>query len=704
MEEGATLVIAEKPSSARSIATALASISGERPRSKNFRGVKFYEVNVQGRLHIVAPALGHLYGIAQRGSGWTYPVFDIEWRPAWQIDKSSSHTKPYLENFLNLAKICSSFISATDYDREGSVIAYNILRMACGTEEARRMKFSTLTIPDLVKSYKSAQNQLDHGQIKAGLTRHILDWYWGVNISRALTLAMKPHTGGFDILSSGRVQGPTLKILTEREREIERFVPKKFWTVELSCRHEGVEFAAVSDPARIWDEQEADRILSDCAGRNAKVAECKTATSELPPPPAFDLTTLQTEAYRHLGFTPMRTMTLAQRLYEAALISYPRTSSQKLPPTIGYRRILSELSQQGQYAQICEYLLSRKPRPRQGRKSDPAHPAIYPTGKVPSGLPSDQLKLYDLITRRFLSAFGEPAKRESTEARLEISGHPFICRGHRTVEANWLLIYGPYSKLEEAALPHLAVGEEVEVVGIDKLEKETQPPKRYTPASIIREMEKRSLGTKGTRASILQTLFDRGYVRGRSIEVTELGVSVVETLAKYCPDLLSEELTAKFESALEKIEHGVLSMETVIEDAKATLTQILIQFKEKEEAIGRELAEASRKMKNSEREIGTCPRCGGTLRIVRSRSSGKRFIGCTGYKDGCTFSAPLPQRGRITVTKRTCKGCGLPLLSVSQKGRRPWVFCFNVECPLKKDVRGESNEEDQPRKASGDTH
>ncbi len=690
MQEGATLVIAEKPSSARSIATALASISGTKPKQRNFRGVKFYEVEVDGEPHIVAPALGHLYGIAQKGSGWTYPVFDIEWRPTWQIDKSAAHTKPYLENFLNLGKLCSSFVSATDYDREGSVIAYNILKMTCGTQEARRMKFSTLTIPDLVASYKSSERHLDYGQIKAGLTRHILDWYWGVNISRALTLAMKPHTGGFDVLSSGRVQGPTLKILAEREREIERFVPKKFWTVEAHCRHQGIEFSAVSKPQRIWNEADADLVVSDCRGQNAKVVRCKTTVSDIPPPPAFDLTSLQTEAYRHLGYTPMRTMTLAQRLYEAALISYPRTSSQRLPPTIGYRRVVSALSEQPTYAQICQQLLLRDLHPMQGKKVDPAHPAMYPTGKPPGEIPPDQRRLYDLVVRRFLSSFGRPAKRESTEVTLDISGHPFVSRGHKTVEANWLDIYGPFSKLEEATLPHLVVEEEVEVLRIDKLEKETQPPKRYTPASIVREMERRSLGTKGTRASILQTLFDRGYVRGRSIEVTELGVSVVETLAKYSPELLSEELTAKFEFALEKIEQGNLPMETVIEEAKATLAAILAQFREKEEAIGKELAEASRKMKNSEREVGTCPRCGGTLRIIRSKKSGKRFIGCTGYKDGCTFSAPLPQRGRITVTNRKCPGCGLPLLRVSQKGRRPWVFCFNTECPLKKRRTGKT--------------
>jgi len=692
VQDGPTLVIAEKPSTARSIARALATMSGKAPRTVRARGVTYYELDLNGKLHIVSPAAGHLYGIHQKGSGWSYPVFDVEWRPSWEIDKSSQFTRPYLENFISLAKHCRSFISATDYDREGSVIAYNILKFACGTETAKRMKFSTLTTPDLVKSYNEA-GDLDYGQIQAGLARHILDWYWGINITRALTLAMKPYARGFGILSSGRVQGPTLKLLADREREISSFVPEKFWTILLLCRHEGLEFAARSDPERIWDEAHAEEIYHRCLGQPARVTSAKTKVSTLRPPPPFDLTSLQTEAYRHFGFSPARTMDIAQALYEDALISYPRTSSQKLPPTIGYRRIISQISNQDRYSGLCNRLLAGgKLRPSQGTKSDPAHPAIYPTGARPGRLRVDQDKLYDLICRRFLSSFAEPAKRESTEVLLTCAGFPFRASGRRTLEANWIDFYGPYAKFEDTVLPHLGEGELVEVLEVKKEDKETEPPPRYSQASIIKEMERRSLGTKATRALIVQTLYDRGYVRGRSIEVTELGMSVVDALSRYCPGLLSESLTAKLEKEMEAIEQGRTQMENLVEEAKSSLTEILKNFKEKEEAIGRELAEASVQARARANEVGPCPRCGGTLRFVTSRRTGKRFIGCSGYSKGCSFSAPLPQNGRLNVTRTKCKGCGQPLISVQAAGRRPWRFCFNVECPLRNTARWTRNE------------
>ena len=322
-------------------------------------------------------------------------------------------------------------------------------------------------------------------------------------------------------------------------------------------------------------------------------------------------------------------------------------------------------------------------RPIEGKKTDPAHPSIYPTGKIPGKLRPDQAKLYDLICRRFLATFAPPATREFLDVVIVVEEYPFRASGRRTLEANWMDIYGPYAKFEETLLPHLDVGEDVEVLDLLKLDKETQPPKRYTQASIVREMEKRSLGTKATRASIVQTLYDRGYVRGRSIEVSELGLSVIEALDKYCPRVLSESLTSRFEHEMETIELGQRDTESVIQEAEVTLTEILKVFKENEDGIGRDLAEASMKTKAREREIGPCPSCGETLRFITSRRTGKRFIGCSGYSKGCRYSAPVPQSGKLSVTRNKCKGCGQPLISVYKAGKRPWTFCFNLECPLR---------------------
>ncbi len=690
MNNDSTLIIAEKPSTAKSLARALGTLSKNKMETKKKRDINYYEVTVDDQRHVICPAAGHLYGISQKGSGWKYPVFDIEWKPTSEIKKSNSYSKPYLDNFIELSKKCSSFISATDYDREGSVIAYNILRLACGTERAKRMKFSTLTVSDLVESFKSASQDLDRGQINSGLARHVLDWYWGVNITRALTLSVKPHIKGFDVISSGRVQGPTLKILTEREKEIQNFEPRKYWTLELDCVHQGIEVTAVSQPKRIWDEDKAKEIFERCQGKPALIKEVSRRVSNVPPPTPFDLTTLQSEAYRHFRFSPRKTNTLAQRLYESALISYPRTSSQKIPPSIGYKEILKQLSKQKSFQEHCQELLSRsKISPRQGKKTDPAHPAIYPTGSRPGKLAKDQWKLYDLVCRRFFSTFGKPAKRESMRIRILVEKQPFRCSGSRTTEENWMRFYGPYAKYKENVMPDLKEGMEVKVLKLRNKGKKTKPPRRFTQASLIREMEKRQLGTKATRASIVQTLYDRGYVRGKSLEATKLGMSVVDTLSKHCPGVVSEKLTAQFEKEMESIEKEDTDREEVLVKAKETLTEILENFKEKEQAIGKALAEASKETKARNKQVAPCPECGKMLKFVTSKRTGKRFIGCNGYSDGCRYSAPLPQRGKLSVTRRECKACGMPMIKVYRKGKRPWTFCFNLECPKKKEEEEE---------------
>jgi DNA topoisomerase-1 len=379
-------------------------------------------------------------------------------------------------------------------------------------------------------------------------------------------------------------------------------------------------------------------------------------------------------------------MAIAQALYESALISYPRTSSQKLPPAIGYRDLISRISDQADYAKLCDMLLADpSPRPREGSKTDPAHPAIYPTGNPPGKRRPDQEKLYDLICRRFLSTFAPQAVRESLDVAIEAAGHAFHASGRRTLEPGWIDFYGPYSKLEENLLPHLEEGEELDVNEVVNHAKETQPSKRYTQASIIREMERRSLGTKATRALIVQTLYNRGYIRERSIEVTKLGMSVIDTLSKHCPGIISESLTARFENEMETIEQGEISTDSVVAEAQQTLTEMLHEFKENEEKIGQELAEASMETRSRAKEIGPCPKCGETLRFITSRRTGKRFIGCSGYSKGCRYSAPVPQSGKLSVARKKCTACGQPMISVYRTGKRPWSFCFNLECPLKKE-------------------
>lgn len=686
------LVICEKPTAASKIAAALAP---GRPTKREKYGVPYYEFERDGRKFVVVPALGHLFTLKSTRPLRTYPVYDIAWVPVHEADRSARRAEAFIRAIRELADGSEEFISACDYDIEGSVVAYNVLRFICGeraVERAKRMKFSTLTAQELRRAYENILPRLDFELIEAGLARHELDWYWGMNLSKALSSSIEAAENRFVKLSAGRVQTPTLKILREREREIEEFKPEPFWELVAVVRLGGQTFKAVHEKGRFWAKEEAERAYRACQRRDARVVEVKSRQYQRSPPTPFNLGDLQSEAYRCLGLSPIRTQQIAQDLYQAALISYPRTSSQKLPAVIGYAQILERLGKiNSEYGKLCSALLRRgELRPHEGKKEDPAHPAIFPTGEAPENLGGPHLRVYDLIVRRFLSVFAPPARVESTKIRLDVGGEPFVLVGRRILDPGWLEFYGRYAAAEEVRLPELRKGDAVEVEQCLMEEKHTQPPPRYNPASIIREMEARHLGTKGTRGPILQTLYSRGYITGEQIRVTELGKRVVEALSRYCPEILSEELTAKFELEMEAIQEGKKRREDILAEAKRELTVILSKFRAHEAEIGRRLADARRISIAEVRKVGRCPRCGGDLMIIVSKKTKKRFAGCSSYPR-CDFSVPLPQRGSLQVLDKPCRHCQQLVVLVRRSGKRPYRFCLNPECP------GKAGWRDRPR-------
>jgi DNA topoisomerase-1 len=681
-----TLIICEKPQSALRIAYALAE---DDIKKTGKGGVYWFEFSRKNKKHIVVPAVGHLFVLdTVKGGGWDYPVFDVEWIPTF-TRKGYEFAKKYYNNIKSLIKESEDFVIATDYDTEGEVIGFNILRFICNREDAKRMKFSTLTKPDLIESYETMMEHIDLGQAEAGLTRHYLDFYWGINTTRALTLAMKAYVKrAFIVVSSGRVQSPTLKILADREQEIRNFVPVPFWQLELHCLHDVNVLVANYEKDKVWNKEEAQKVFDECKDKDATIKDIQKKTYRQLPPVPFDTTTLQTEAYRCFGFSPTQTMSIAETLYNQALISYPRTGSQKLPSKIGYERILTSISQIEGFGSMAKEVLSKGVlKPMEGKKTDSAHIAIYPTGEVPKGLTNQQHKLYNLIVKRFFSIFGNPAIREVIKVSLDVNKHNFVLPGVKTIDPGWLRYYGEFVKLKEQVLPELKIGELLKVKELLMLEKETQPPNRYNQGSIIREMEDRGLGTKATRAQILQTLYDRGYIRGRSIEVTNFGEKVVEVLNEFCSKIVSEELTRKFEDEMEQVNERKRKREEVVGEAKQVLTEILSEFKNNKDKIGEALSNAYISFRQEEKFMGHCPECGEELKIIVSRRTGKRFLGCSGYKNGCKFSTPLPQRGQIKCLDKQCEECGYPLISVRFKGKRWFNSCTNMQCSTKKNSK-----------------
>ncbi len=672
--------MSEKPSAAKKIAEALADKS---PVKKVYmRKIPYYELKHGGKEIIVVCAVGHLYTVAEMNKkGWTYPVFSVEWKPSFEVNKGSAFTKPYLSLIKKMCKGADDIVVACDYDVEGEVIGFNIVRFACGKKDAKRMKFSTTTKEDLRKAYDGMKEHMDLEWAEAGVTRHELDWLFGINLSRALTLSVKSATGMFKVLSSGRVQGPALKLLAEKEKVIQAFVPVPYWELELQCK----ELGALHEEGKFQDKKKVGEVYDKCKGKEAVVEKVDRKQFKQAPPNPFDLTAMQVEAYKVLRIQPKQTLQIAQELYTNSYISYPRTSSNQLPESVGYKKVLELLSKQGSYKVLCKELLKLKTlKPNNGKKVDAAHPAIYPTGEVPKGLSEQEAKVYDLIVKRFMATFGEAAVRETVNVKVDVNEEKFLTKGTRTVEENWHKFYKPYVKLEEEEVKV----EEKQVLNVKDLvvhDKETQPPKRYTPSSIIKGLEKRNLGTKATRSEIIESLFNRSYLkRGHSIEVTDLGLKTVEILDKYCPEILDENLTREFEEDMEKIRSGKSSEEKVLKNAEDFLGKVLKKFKAKEKEIGQALSGSYKQTMKEESFVMKCDNCEGDLQIRYTPKFKSYFIACNKYPD-CRKSFSLPRGYLAKSTNKKCKSCEFPEVLLIKKGKRPWSFCINPSCPKKEE-------------------
>ncbi len=680
-----TLIISEKPDASKRIAEAIAD---KKPKTIERNGVNYYEFTVNGKNHICVPAVGHLFVLDAKktqSKGWVYPVFDYEWVPTYKR-KGTEWTEKYFRNIEHLAKNAEEFIDAADVDNEGEVLLYNILRFICGVEDAKRMKFSTLTKDELIESYKSMEDHIMFPMVESGLTRHELDWLHGINLTRALTLALKvANPKGFTILSTGRVQGPTLELLMERELDIRKFKPTPFWQLELHVKLNGDEAVATFEKEKVWGEEEAGRICNACKGKDAIVRDVKKKEYKQNPPPPFNTTDLQAEAYMQFGFSPAQTLSIAESLYQAGYISYPRSSSQKLPPSINYQKILKAIGKLAPYQKFVQKLLKKRLEPVEGPRDDPAHPAVYATHETPnlSKLNSQQKKLYDLVVRRTLAAFGDASVREASVISLDVNGNKFVLNGIKTLRPEWIEIYSPYLARDEVILPELKIGQKLEVIKLEMLSKETQPPSRYSQGSIVKELERRDLGTKATRAEILQTLYDRGYVIGKSLQVTKLGEAVALALKEYSPEIVSEDLTKHFEDEMEQVYNGGKKRGDIVDEAKQVLTDILEEFKKNEKKIGGKLLEALVQARDEANRLGTCPKCGNELRIIRART-GKYFVGCKGYPN-CKNAYPLPGMAKIQALNKVCGKCGTPMIQVIRRARRPFRMCLDPSCPTKAD-------------------
>ena len=574
-DRGYVLIIAEKPKAAAKIAKAMRfKYAGKVGKVPVWRGM------LNGRRAIIASTAGHLFTLETKDRG--YPVFSYYWVPRWRSSKEA-YLKRFYQALRTLSGRASEFINACDYDIEGSVIGYNIVRYLGDVRRAKRVKFSSLTEEEIRKAF-SRPGPLDWDLIEAGLCRHELDWIWGINVSRALMDILNILSGNRAIHSAGRVQSPTLNEVYKRHIIRETYVPTPLFNVLVTVELDGrlVKLETLGAPFKSLSEAKAvaDKLRGLGYGVIEKVIRERRAIG---PPPPFNLTDLQLESSRIYKIPPSETLKIAEDLYLDALISYPRTNSQKLPLTLNNKQIILSLSRIAEYRGYALTLLKKSLlRPVQGKKDDPAHPAIYPTANTSlvSKLGGKHRRIYDLIARRYLASFGDNLLVSVITYRVRIGSKEFTLSGRSIIKRGWLLIY-PFIRIQEAEIPELREGDRLPIKEVKVVRTLTKPPPRYTRATLLKWMEASGIGTEATRAEIIETLFKRGYLRSfrEGLDITDTGMFVAEILYKVFRELTGIELTKEFERYLNLVRSGKLSREDVVNKAKAVLAPRLLDLR-----------------------------------------------------------------------------------------------------------------------------
>ncbi|MHA1917965.1 MAG: DNA topoisomerase I [Candidatus Ranarchaeia archaeon] len=680
------LIITEKPTAAKRIASALSL--DKKIKEQRINNVPFYEVKYKGEQLFIVSALGHLFGLKQQTKGWTYPIFDYEWLPLSVINKKDRRKSSFINLIKQMGKKSTSYISACDFDLEGSLIAYNILKFCIGDEavkSAKRMRFSTLTDEDLRNSYENMLPNIDMNMINAAKTRHELDWLFGINLSRALTTALKKESKSFKILSTGRVQGPLLKFIAEREFAIQTFIPIPFWEIKAKIKLEDGLFPIFYVEPKIPTREKAKQIISDCKNQPGVIKDIIEKDIQLNPPPPFNLGDLQHAAYALFRFHPKRTLNIAAKLYLESLISYPRTDSQQIPKSINLKQILLSLQSITRFRPDVKMLLQKQVlRVNNGMKKDPAHPALHPTGVTPKRrLKFDEWKIYELISRRFFASMGDVAVKKTLKVVFDVNNHKFFLNGEEIKKVGWLIHYKPFYRSKDSEINNIKIGESYEIKNLRKKDIFTSPLNRFNPNTLVKIMEREKIGTKSTRADISELMFKRGFVSGTQTKISELGLSITDSLDENCPMIQDVQLTREIEEQIQEIRKGKMKKEKTITNSKKLLIDILTTFKKNEEEIGKRLGIGLKKSWKNESAVGSCPDCKeGQLILITNPKTRKRFVGCTNYKNGCKTSFPMTSKGTIKPLNKPCPHCGYPMIGLRFRRGKMIQSCVNwIKCP-----------------------
>lgn len=624
-----------------------------------------------------------------------------------------------LKELKSAAKKADNVLLASDPDREGEAIAWHLMQALNIDEDTKcRIVFNEITKETIKEAVKNPRS-IDNNRVEAQQARRVLDRLVGYKLSPLLWRKIKKG------LSAGRVQSVTLRIIIDREEEINKFIPEEYWslTALLNTSEKKILEAKLAKKSgkkiNITNSNEIDKIIKEIEGKPFVVKDVKKRKRKRNPAPPFTTSSLQQDAYRKINFTAKKTMSIAQQLYEGieigkesiGLITYIRTDSTRIAETAQKEAQDFIIDKYGK--QFLPQIVNQS---KSKGKSQDAHECIRPTSilrepnAIKEFLTRDQFRLYKLIWERFLASQMAPAILEQTTVSIMVEDYEFVATGSVTVFKGFMEVYVEGKDEEdkkEEILAEVQVGQDLKLKKLDPKQHFTQPPPRFTEATLVKMLEERGIGRPSTYAPIIDTLLSRGYLvrEEKQFHPTELGIVVNELLKEYFPDIVNIEFTANLESKLDEISEGFTKWKDVIKDFYSSFQKDLEHAEEEigkievEDEVTDEICEKCgrnyvvkfgrygkflacpgfpecRSTKPLLEEIGiVCPKCQKGQIVVRRSKKGRKFYGCSDYPTCDFVSWDKP-------TGEKCPQCQSFMIE-KNSGKETKIVCSNKECNKK---------------------
>lgn len=669
-----------------------------------------------GKNYIVEATMGHIRDLPKSQLGVD---IDNNFTPKYITIRGKGDV---LNTLRKAAKKSDKVYLATDLDREGEAISWHLAKaLKIDDTDKIRIEFNEITKSAIKNAIKNPR-KIKQNVVDAQQARRILDRLVGYQISPILWRKVKWG------LSAGRVQSLTLKMICDRQKEIEKFIPKEYWTVEgtlfeqkKKCKMSVKLSTYDKKKIEINNKDEADKILDELNKGKYNVEEIKKTKKSRNPLPPFTTSTLQQDAYKKLNYSTKKTMSVAQKLYEGidikgygtvGLITYMRTDSVRIADEAQENAKKFILNNYGD-----KYLPPSPRKYKSKKKTQDAHEAVRPsnveiTPELAKGsLSTDEFKVYKLIWERFIASQMSNCEIDSTTIKIANGGYMFKTSGFIVVFDGFTKLYKSDDNEKTNKIPEMQKGDELKKVKMDELQHFTQPPAKYSEASLVKTLEENGIGRPSTYVPIISTLLSRKYIERekKTLQPTELGEIVNDIVSEYFKQIVDIEFTADMENNLDKIEEGNKEWEDVvkkfyeplkeaIEIAEKEIAKITIEDKVSDvicDKCGRNMVIKQGRFgeflacpgypdcKNTKaivKELDVdCPKCGGKI-LVRKSKKGRTFYGCSNYPD-CDFVS------WYEPVNKKCPNCQELLVKRYKKDKGEYLMCPNKECGYKENEK-----------------